>query len=227
MAEGMLRRAGSDGPWKQAGRRFAKNKLALACVFLLAGIVLLCILAPYIAPYDYAKISLAEAKCPPSAAHLFGTDGLGRDILSRLLYGGRITFRISIGAVVLSLLGLFFGLAAGYCGGWVDQIIARATDALASIPTFLLVILFECMMGWGKGNYMYAMALAFMPPLVRLSRGLVLNIMGSEYIEASRALGVSGIKIVSHHVLRNIAAPVVVHVSSSLAESLLTCTVMS
>ena len=74
---------------------------------------------------------------------------------------------------------------------------------------------------------MYAMALAFMPPLVRLSRGLVLNIMGSEYIEASRALGVSGIKIVSHHVLRNIAAPVVVHVSSSLAESLLTCTVMS
>ena len=104
--------------------------------------------------------------------------------------------------------------------------ISRANDALASIPTFLLAIFVEVVAGAGKGNYMYAIALALMPPLIRLTRNLVMSIMGSEYIEAARALGVKNGRIISGHVLRNIAGPVIVQLFSNFSEAILTCTIM-
>ena len=216
----------SQSPLKRTAKRFASNKMALLCLAVFLFLFLSCMFAPLLTHYDPAAMSFHELSQRPNSVHLLGTDHTGRDLYSRLLYGGRTTFRICFIAVVLSSLGLVFGLAAGYYGGRTDQIISRVNDALASIPTFLLAIFVEITMPSGRGNYQYAIALALMPPLVRLSRNLVMNIMGSEYIEAARALGVTNAKIIAGHVLRNISGPVIVQIFSNLSEAILTCTIM-
>lgn len=218
----------SPGIWKSAARRFCRSPLPVAGLVLLLAVILLCALAPFISQYDYLAIDLSNTCAGPDAEHLLGTDTLGRDMLSRMLYGGRTTLRITFTALALSAVaGTVIGLFAGFFGGTVDLVIMRLTEALASVPTVLLAIVVECAIGWGHGYYMYAIAIAFIPPVVRLLRTLTMNIMGSEYIEAARALGVGSAGIIFRHVLHNVASPLIVHLSASAAEILLTCTVLS
>ena len=214
-------------PARRTLKRFVGNRLALFCLVLFILILLGCIFAPLFTNESPTELNLGNTRQAPSMAHPMGTDVLGRDILARMLYGGRTTFRIcSIAVLLSSVFGLLFGLLSGFFGGRLDLAISRVNDALASIPTFLLAIFVEVMTGSGKGNYMYAIALALTPPLVRLTRNLVMSIMGSEYIEAARALGVKNSRIITGHVLRNIAGPVIVQLFANFSEAILTCTIM-
>ncbi len=217
----------SRGPWKTAAKRFCSSPLSVAALAVLVIIIIMCLLAPVIATHNYLEIDLHNICDTPSTAHILGTDTLGRDLFSRMLYGGRNTLHITFCSLLLATAaGTLLGLAAGYYGGITDTLIMRVADGLASIPTILLAIVVECALGWGTGNYMYAMALAFTPPITRLLRTTVMSIMGSEYIEAARALGVSSFGIIMRHVLRNAASPLLIHISGTAAEALLMCTVI-
>ena len=220
------KRANPNHPLRRAIRRYRKNKAAMVCLCLFLLILLACLVAPLVTSQDPEAMHLDNVKALHSWGHPMGTDIYGRDLFSRMLYGGRLTFGICFTAIGLSLFGLVLGVLAGYYGGRVDQLISRANDALASIPTFLLAVFIEMCLPSGQGNYKYAIALALMPPLVRLSRTLVMEILDSEYIEAARALGVKNLRIAAGHVLRNISGPLIVQVFSNLSDAILTCTIM-
>ena len=220
------KRKNPNHPLRRAARRYCKNKAAMVCLLLFLLILGACLAAPLVTSRDPEAMDLSIVKAPPSAEHPLGTDILGRDLFARMLYGGRLTFGICFTAIGLSLFGIVLGVLAGYFGGKADQIISRVNDALASIPIFLLAVFIEMCLPSGQGNYKYAIALALMPPLVRLSRTLVMEVLDSEYIEAARALGVKDFRIAAGHVLRNISGPLIVQVFSNLSEAILTCTIM-
>ncbi len=211
---------------KRVIRLFMKNRLAAASLVVFIIVLLFCILGPLFTPYDYSTIDVKNCWQSPSLQHPMGTDGIGRDTMTRLMYGGRTTFSITFTAVLISLLGILPGVAAGFWGGRVDNIISRINDALGAIPTFLMVIFAENMMGWGGGNYRYAMGVALIPPIVRIARSATMEVVGKEYVEAARALGVGSTGIILTHIMRNILSPIIVHVSSSLADTLVMCTLM-
>jgi len=215
------------GIFRDALRRFSRNRIAVICLVLFLIICISCALAPYVTKYDYSSIDSQNTLAKPSLTHLLGTDNLGRDFFSRLLYGGRMTLRITFTATVIALLiGSVIGLAAGYFGGRADLIISPVLDILAAVPVILLALVFEAMLGWGNGNFMYAIAIAAIPQFARLVRISVMNIMGSEYIEASRALGVGHLGVIFRHIGHNVAPALIVRFTSALAEAMLTCTVL-
>lgn len=217
----------SPGFVRQTVKRFCKNRLAVISLAVFVIIVFSCIAAPLLTSYDYDGIDYAVKNNPPSKDHIFGTDVLGRDIFSRILYGGRYTLSIAFTAVVLStIFGGIVGLASGFIGGSFDNGVMRCMDALSSIPTVLLAIVVEFAMGFGVGNYKYAMAVALIPPFARLLRTTVMTVTGSEFIEAARALGIGNFEIVMRHIVPNVAAPALIHISNAAAEALLTCTVL-
>jgi ABC-type dipeptide/oligopeptide/nickel transport system permease subunit len=184
-------------------------------------------LAPHLTKYDYSSINAGDRLSKPSWTHLLGTDNLGRDLLTRILYGGRMTLRITFTSTAIALLlGSMIGLAAGYIGGRADFFISSVLDILAAIPVILLALVFEAMLRWGNGNFMYAIAIAAIPQFARLVRISVINIMGSEYIEASRALGVGHLGVIFRHIVHNVAPALIVRFTSALGEAMLTCTVL-
>lgn len=215
------------GIWRDALRRFIRNRIAVICLAVFLIICLSCVLAPYLTKYDYSRIDAYNTLAKPSLTHLLGTDNLGRDLFTRILYGGRVTLRITFtSAVIALLLGSAVGLAAGYFGGRADFFISPVLDVLAAIPVILLALVFEALLSWGKGNFMYAIAIAAIPQFARLVRVSVMNMMGSEYIEAARALGVGHAGIIFRHVVHNVAPALIVRFTSALAEAMLTCTVL-
>ena len=217
----------SDNPWVEAFRRLRKNKIAVAGFAVFLIICLACIFAPLLTNWTYYSIDVDNTMARPSSVHLFGTDSLGRDVFTRILYGGRMTLRVAFTSTILAALaGSIIGLAAGYFGGIVDFILSPFLDIIASIPVILLVLVTEAILGWGRGYYMYAMAIAATPQFARLIRASAMNVMGCEYIEAAKALGASHFGIMSRHVLHNIASPLIVRFTSGLAEAVLTCTIM-
>lgn len=208
-------------------RRFLANKLSLISALVLCCIIVLCMLAPVIAPYDHNEIHMDNRNQPSSPEHLLGTDNLGRDTFSRMLFGGRNTIQIAFMALLVGAAGgTVIGVISGFCGGYVDGVIMRIIDGVSAIPTVLLVIAMEYALGWGQGKYMYAIGIALLPPFTKVIRSSVLRIMGSEYIEAARALGVSSFTIVTRHVLRNIATPLLIQLSSAAAEAFIMCTII-
>ena len=215
------------GSWSDTFRRLSGNKLALLCLAVFLIICLLCAFAPVVTKWNYSAISIDARMLQPSPEHLLGTDNLGRDMFSRILYGGRVTLRITFTSTLIALvIGSIIGLAAGYFGGKVDFFISPVLDIFAAVPVILLAIVFEAMIGWGQGNFMYAIAIAAVPQFARLVRASVMSIVGSEYIEAARALGVSHLGVISRHVAHNVAPQLVVRFTTALAEALLTCTIM-
>ena len=217
----------SPGLWKESLRVLLKNPLAVISFIVFITICVMCIAAPLITDWDYTTMSMDRIHEGPSAEHPLGTDMLGRDMLSRMLYGGRATLRISFTAIFYSVvIGGVIGIVSGFIGGTVDMIIMRIIDAIAAIPTIILAIVVEYTLGFGVGNFMYAMAIALVPPFVRLLRTSVMSIMSSEYIEAARALGVSKFHIIVSHVIPNVAAPVLIYISNTAAEAILMCTII-
>ena len=213
--------------WAAFLKRFCKNRTAVAGLTVFIIICIACVFAPYLTRYQYTRINIANRASTPSREHILGTDNLGRDTLTRLLYGGRVTLRVALVATSLALAaGGALGLTAGFYGGKVDFIISPVLDALASIPVILLVVVIETMLGRNKGYFMYAIALAAVPQFARLVRASVMGILSCEYIEAARALGVRDFKIITRHVIHNIAPPVIVRFASGVSESLMYCTIM-
>ena len=218
---------GDSSMWKESFRRLLKNKSAVIGLLVFLVICLSCICAPLLTRYDYFTTSTSEANMLPTAKHIFGTDRLGRDLFSRVLYGGRITLRAALVSTLLaSAAGAVIGLVSGYFGRSTDFILTRLIDMLAAIPSLLLIVVVEIALGWGKGHFMYAMAISAVPQFARLVRASVMNVMGQEYIEASRALGLRHSGIILKHVLHNVLSPLLVQMTTGVAEAILNCTIL-
>ena len=223
-----MRSSGSATKKEASARlRFFKNPVSVAALIVFAVILFCCVFAPVVSRYGYAEMRVSERFLKPCSDHIFGCDYAGRDTFARVLYGGRNTLKIAAVATVLAALGgMTLGIISGICGGTTDMLIMRAMEILSAVPSLLLVILAECLMGWGKGNFMYAMALSALPSVVRLIRASVSQVMSKSYIEASRALGVKGLRLVFKHILPNILPSVFVHLTGTFAEQILLCSIM-
>lgn len=199
-----------------------RSPLSLLGFGIFLGFILVAILAPYIAPYDPFKISLINAFEPPSANHLFGTDEMGRDILSRVIWGCRISLRVGVTVVIVSLcIGTFLGGLAGYIGGNVDEIIMRFTDLVLAFPSLILALALAAALGPGLDNAMFAISVTWWPWYARLVRGQVLSIRETGFVEAARCIGASDLRILFRHILPNSFGPVIVNASMDFGWAIL------
>src|SRR6266403_3368546 len=212
------------------GIRNAKhNPLAFAGVAMVLLFVSFAIFAPLIAPHDPAAIDLPSRLSPPSASHWFGTDELGRDILSRVIYGARISMLVGVGVVSASLfIGLIIGSIAGYYGGGIDRFFnVVVMNAFMSFPGILLAIAFVAFLGPGIFNLILALCIGGWVGYARLIRAQVLAAREREYVEAARALGASDWRVLTHHILPNIIQPVIVQAAIGMAGAVLAEATMS
>ena len=210
-------------------RAVGHNRLAVTGACLVAGFVIFALFAPWISPQDPAYIDLSIRLSPPSAAHWFGTDELGRDILSRAIYGARISMLVGSSVVAVSLfLGLVIGSIAGYYGGRIDRFInVVVMNAFLSFPGILLAIAFVAFRGPGIFNLVLALSLGGWVGYARLVRGQVLGAREREFVEAARALGASDFRIIVRHILPNIIQPVIVQAAIGMAGAILAEATMS
>ncbi len=192
-------------------RRFRRNKLAVFGMAIAIFLVLVAIFASFIAPYDPALINPIERLQMPSPAHLFGTDNFGRDLLSRIIYGARVSLLISLMSLVISLIiGIGLGATAGYFGGWYESLIMRICDIMMCIPGMLLAVCISSLLGVGVLNTAIAIAVSGVAPAIRMIRATVLQIRTQEFVEAAKATGSGHGKIIFHEILPNILSPLIV-----------------
>ena len=222
-------RAGKKhGPWRDAFLRFRKDHRAIIGLVILVVLLLCAVFADIIAPYGYADQDLTATFQPPSAAHWFGTDNLGRDIFSRVIYGTRISFSMAIITVLLATFsGGLLGAVAGYCGGKVDSIIMRTFDVLMALPSMLLAIAVAASLGAGLVNTAIAITIGQMPGLARTVRAAVISIRGEEYIRAARSIGAGSFRIMFKHIIPNALAPILVQATLYAASAILTISSLS
>jgi peptide/nickel transport system permease protein len=201
----------------------AKQPLAAVGVMLLGLFVICAVFAPWLAPQDPAQLDLGSRLLHPAHGHWFGTDALGRDILSRTLYGARISLIVAISVVSLSLaLGLVAGLAAGFYGGWIDTIInVYVTNAFLALPGTLLAIAFVAFLGPGLFNLILALSISGWVGYARLVRAQVMAVKEREFVEAACALGASDIRILGSHIVPNIVQPLIVQAAIGMAGAVL------
>jgi peptide/nickel transport system permease protein len=212
----------SESASRKAVKRFTRNRLAVAGLVLIALLTLMAVFAPLIAPYDPIKQDYGALTQAPSLAHLFGTDNLGRDVLTRTIYGARVSLSAGVIAVSLATLaGLVLGLLAGFFGGWLDELIMRVVDAMLAFPFLVLAITLAAVLGPNLQNAMLAIAVVSAPVFARLARGQVLSERERDYIQAAHALGSSDARIVLRHLLPNIAGPIIIQASLSVAGAIL------
>ena len=204
-------------------RRLRGNPPALAGALILLLLVGVAAFAPLLATHDiYAQDLMARLQ-PPSASHWLGTDDLGRDIFSRLVYGSRITLYIAfLAALIAAPLGLVIGTTAGYLGGWADTILMRLVDIFLSFPSLILALAFVAALGPGIENAIIAISLAAWPPIARLARAETLTVRKSDYIAAVRLQGASRLRIILHHVVPMCLPSVVVRITLNMAGIILT-----
>jgi peptide/nickel transport system permease protein len=203
-------------------RELRQNRLAAASVIFLLAIVALALLAPYIAPYSPQKQELMNRLKPPTREHWMGTDDIGRDTYSRLLWGARISLSIAvIGTLGAVVLGTLLGLIAGFCGGWVDEGIMRVIDVTFAFPGVLFAILIVSVLGPGLSNLVIALIFFGAPTLSRIVRGNVLSLKRQEFVEAARAMGAPSYRILLQHILINCVAPIIVYATLGIAISIL------
>jgi len=209
-------------PWRLAWGNFQKNRPALIGLIGLALILIIILSAPILAPYDPLKMDFTHMNQGPSSVHLWGTDDLGRDILSRVIWGGRQTLGVGMLAVLVGLVfGTMIGLVSGYAGGWPDEIIQRIVDILLAFPSILLMLSIVTILGKGLLSIVLSVGLAYIPITTRFVRGNVLSIKNLEYVEAARALGASGWRIIFCHVLPNVLGSLIVFSSMILGGAVL------
>ncbi len=206
-AEGRGARVGVRRWW----RRFARNPGAVFGLAVFLAIVAMAVLAPVLAPYDPLAQGVGKPLEGPTIAHWAGTDSFGRDILSRIIYGARVALVVGIVAVLLAMvIGVTLGLISGYYGGIVDTVIMRVMDGLFAFPIIILAIAMMAVMGFGVRNVIIAVAVGFIAPFARVTRGDVLAVKEEPYIEAARLTGVGSLAIIFRHVLPNVLAPIIV-----------------
>jgi len=207
-------------------RRFFKVMFSRWIVIFGSVIILVLILAaifaPLLAPYDPYQINLVESIQQPSAHHLLGTDEMGRDVLSRIIYGTRIALLVGVIVVTVSgAIGMLLGLIAGYFGGWTETIIMRLMDALMSLPPLILMLAISVMLGGGLKNVLAALAVGFMPTYCRLMCGQVLSAKENDYILAANVIGASNLRIMFRHLVPNVFPPLFVNITMDLGFAIL------
>ena len=207
-----------DTPWRRAARRLLRRRTAMVGALLVLGFAVLALFAAWIAPQDPIATSWSAIRQAPSAAHWFGTDDIGRDVLSRVVWGTQASLLAGVVSVSISLgLGVPIGLAAGFLGGWVDALVSRLVDAFLACPFLILAIALAAFLGPSLRNAMVAIGISATPIIVRLTRAQVLNVKVEDYIEAARAVGNPPWRIALRHVLPNIVAPLIVQSTLAIA----------
>lgn len=197
--------------WSDIVARLLRNKLAIVGLVIVAVIVLGVVFAGILTPYDYDMQDYGSRFMTPCLEHPFGTDNFGRDLLSRILFGGRVSLLVALLAVAISIvIGLFLGATAGYFGGAYEVVVMRLTDVVMAIPGLLLAVAISAGLGTGVFNTALAISISGIPPTVRMMRSTVLQIRDEEYVEAARATGSRDMRIIFRHVLPNTIAPLIV-----------------
>ncbi|MBA2345998.1 MAG: ABC transporter permease [Rubrobacter sp.] len=203
-------------------RVFFSNRLALFGTAVMGIFILMAIFAPLIAPYGPLQQDLASEFAPPSRAHLMGQDELGRDILSRVIYGARISLTAGLAAVgIATIVGTLIGMLAGYFGGWADSLLMRLMDIVLAFPSILLAIVIVSILGPSLPNAMLAIGIVFVPQIARVVRSAVISVRERDYIEAERALGAGNAQIIFSGVLPNSMAPLIVQATLTLGTAIL------
>ena len=204
-------------------RNIQQQPLAAVGILLLAGFVACAVFAPWLAPQDPAQLDLGGRLLAPGHGHWFGTDELGRDILSRTLFGARISLEVAVSVVSLSLsIGLIAGALAGFYGGWTDTVInVYVTNAFMALPGILLAIAFVAFLGPGLFNLVLALSISGWVGYARLVRAQVMAVKEREYVEAARALGASDLRVLVRHILPNIVQPLIVQAAIGMAGAVL------
>ncbi len=209
-------------------KQLSYNKLAMFGFILFIVELILCFSAPLIAPYGYNDLNIMDMNQAPNAAHWFGTDELGRDILSRILYGGRYSISMGVSAIVIAMIvGMFIGSLAGYFGGWVDNILMRFLDIVQSLPGMLLTIVISAVLGPGFINTILALSVNAIPHQARMLRAQILKIRNSEYIEAAQSINCSKATIILDHLIPNSMSPMIVQASMGVANQIIMASSLS
>lgn len=203
-------------------RRLVRQRMAPLALGVLFVVALCAVFAPVLAPHDPELTRPLDALRSPSAEHLMGTDQLGRDILSRVIYGARVSLLIGVLAVSLSVVvGVPLGLVSGYFGGMLDHVIMRAMDTIIAFPQIILALAIVAAFGGGMVQVLVAISLGSIPPYCRVARGQVLSVREEDYIRAAQAMGSTNLRILAQHVLPNITSPLIVQASLGVAFAIL------
>ena len=211
-----------ESPARRVWRRLKQRKSALIALFVIVALILIAIFAPLIAPYDPTKQSWSAVRKAPSLAHWFGTDEVGRDILSRIIYGTRASLSAGVISVGIAIsIGVPLGLLSGYLGGKVDAILGRITDAMLAVPFLILAIALAAFLGPSLGNAMIAIGVTATPLFIRLTRGQTLSVVKEDYIEAARAVGNPGWRIALRHILPNVMPALLVQATLTIATAII------
>jgi len=212
-----------DSPGRRARRRFFRHRLAMVGLIILTVMILVAIFAPALAPYDYAEQNLSRFREPPSADYWLGTDGFGRDVLSRLIWGARPSLSVGLIAVTIyEIIAIILGSLAGYYRGQVDWLTMRLVDIVMTFPSLIIIIFLVAILGPGLQNTIIAIAILRWTEPTRLVRGQILSIREMDYVLAARAIGVHDGRIIRRHVLPGVVAPLVVHATFGVAVAILT-----
>ena len=211
------------GYWGMVGGRLRRDPVTILFTLLLLAIVAAAVFAPLLTPFDPFKESvLLRLKPFGFRAHWLGTDELGRDILARILLGGRVTLLMGVLPVVIAtIVGATLGIVAGYAGGWVATLIMRVMDVFYAFPSVLLAVAISGAMGGGMVNGIFALSLVFIPALCRVAETATTQVRNLDFVEAARATGAGHLMIIRHHLLGNVLAPVLVYASSLVSVSIL------
>lgn len=210
------------GLWRETLDRFLRHRTGMIGAFIILVLVVMAVIGPVLAPYEPNQMDFTEAFAPPSLEHPLGADDFGRDTLSRIMHGARVSLMVGIIAVTLAAtVGTSLGMVAGYGSRIVDEVIMRLMDVLLAFPTILLAIAVMAILGRGVSNAMIAIGIVYIPIFARIARGEVLSVKHNEYVQAARALGASDSHILLHHIFPNIVAPIIVETSLSLSFAIL------
>lgn len=225
-----LRTTGGEKPGSLSyiSRRVTKNKGAMIGLIFIIVLFFLSFLAPYICQYDYKEIIMKNRFAVPSMEHLLGCDEVGRDIMSRILYGAKYTLSIGVLSTVLScVFGVILGSIAGYFGGKVDTAIMRCLDIFQAFPNILLAIAISAVLGAGYDKVIYAIGISGIPNFARMMRANILTVRNTDYIEAATSIDCSTSRIIIHHVIPNAISPLIVQIAMGVASAALAASGLS
>lgn len=228
MKEKRNRKSKKTNQMKEIWRRFRKSKTAMLGLCLLIFVLSIAIFADVITPYENAISQSADRLDSPSAAHIFGTDELGRDLFARIVHGSRYSLLIGVSTSILALvIGGLLGAIAAYYGGWVDNIIMRLTDVVMTVPPILLSLAVVAALGGSLRNLLIAITISCVPSMLRLVRSVVLGVVDEDYIEAARSYGASDMRIILKYVIPNALGPIIVTTTMNVANMILSAAGLS
>ena len=211
-----------ESPGRRAWARLVRRRGAMVGLVVILAITVLAILAPLVSPYDPAAQSWSTVRKPPSAAFWLGTDEVGRDLLSRIIYGARASLLAGVISVGIAIaVGVPLGLLAGYAGGLIDGVISRITDAMLACPFLILAIALAAFLGPSLGNAMIAIGVTATPIFIRLTRGQVLTVKAEDFVEGARAIGLPDFWIMARYILPNVLPPILVQGTLTIATAII------